>query len=314
MSAKVAWLLVATLMAFTGQAFAADTSPEDAATRVLASVGDQWITQADVELSLGRAGKPRADLPPIPEPVVMATVDIIARQRQALETLARAKKRVSDAQVDVWLLENSPPELELSAAQALAARAEAAQVSPESYRAFLAFRLSWQAYVQQTLTDKNIEKHFAKQKPRFDGTRFQVEHLVLPVPPGASPERTAAHERLSKLCEQIAAGDLDFAGAGREWMDAEGEKASAPLWITGSGPLIPAVIDRVLDAPVGQILEPFDSAQGVHLVRVLAREPGNRTFAEAKEDVRKHVLLFLLDYLAEQSKDALPLVWQGRSK
>lgn len=304
----------ATLMACVCISVAEDKPPKNEPTRVLASVGDRWITQADVDLSLGRATATQADLPSIPEPVVMATVDIIARQRQALATLARAKKRISDAQVDAWLIDNSPAELKMTAEQALAARAEAAQVSPESYREFLAFRLSWQAYIQQTLTDQNLEKHFAQQKTRFDGTRFQIEHLQLPVPPGASPERAAAHERLEKLRGEIAAGEIDFAKAGRELRGEEGEKAAAPLWLSGNGPLIPAVIDRVLETPVGQISQPFDSAQGVHLVRVLAREPGNRTLAEAKDDVRKHVLLFLLDYLADQSADDMPLVWQARGK
>lgn len=314
MNTNQLWIAIATLFISTSLAVADDQPPKSEPTRVLASVGEQWITQGDVELALGRAGAAQADLPPVPEAVVMTTVDIIARQRQALATLARAKKRVSDAQIDAWLIDNSPAELKLSAEQALAVRAEAAHVTPESYRQFLAFRLSWQAYVQQTLTDKNIEKHFDKQKARFDGTRFQVEHIWLPAPPGASPARKAAHERLGQLREKIAAGELDFAKAGRELLGEEGEKGAAPQWLTGSGPLIPAVIDRAMETPVGQITQPFDSAQGVHLVRVLAREPGERTLAEAKEDVRKHVLLFLLDYLAGQSAQEMPLVWQARAE
>ncbi len=76
--------------------------------RVLASVGEQLIIQADVDLTLGRTASGRSDLPPVPEPVLMASVDIIAQRRQASESLKRLGKRVSDAAIDKWLIENSP--------------------------------------------------------------------------------------------------------------------------------------------------------------------------------------------------------------
>lgn len=280
-------------------------------TRLLASVGDVLITQADVDLSLGRTASGQSELPPIPEPVLMSSVDLIARQRQALESLKRSKKRVSDTAIDKWLLENSPPELKLTADQALGARAEAAKVSKENYREFLAFRLSWQAYLQNMLSDTNLEKHFANQKPRFDGTRFQVEHVWIAAPPGKSSTRQSAHQRLSQLREQVANGKLSMAEVGKEVASEAGEKAAASLWMTGSGPLMPTVIDHVLKTPAGKVTEPFDSAQAVHMVRVIAIEPGQQTLADAKENVRKHMLLYLLDFLASQSAKEMPLVWQG---
>lgn len=72
---------------------------------------------------------------------------------------------------------------------------------------------------------------------------------------------------------------------------------------------MPTVIDRVMKTPVGKMSEPFDSSQAVHLVRVMAIEPGIGTFEQAKEDVRKHMLLYLLNFLADQSAKSLPLVW-----
>lgn len=282
----------------------------DEPTRVLASVGKHWITQADVDLSLGRTGVAKADLPPIPEHVLMAAVDIIASQRQALATLRKSNQSVSEAEVDQWLVENSPPDLQLTAAQALAARAEGAHVTPENYREFLAFRLSWQKYLKDTATDQNLEKHFKNQQARFDGTRFQIEHLYIPVPPGASEARTAAHSRLDAIRQKILDGALDFPTAAQEIGGQELQKLAAPQWITGAGPLMPAIVDRVLATPKGQISPSFDSSQAVHLVRVLAVEPGQRTLEEAREEVRQHMLLFLLEYLAKPAAQDLPLVWR----
>jgi parvulin-like peptidyl-prolyl isomerase len=75
---------------------------------------------------------------------------------------------------------------------------------------------------------------------------------------------------------------------------------------------MPAIVDRALETPAGQVSQPFDSSQAVHLIRVLAIEPGQRTLEEAKEDVRKHMLLFLLEFLAKSSAQEMPLVWQAK--
>ena len=309
MNAQCYWAVIATLIVTACGAPADERRPAVEPTRVLASVGDVLITQADVDLSLGRAGATQADLTPIPERIVMAAVDIIASQRQALETLKKSNKIASDAAIDQWLVDNSPPDLKLTADQALTARASAAHVTKANYRAFLTFRLTWQSYLQNTLTDKNLEKHFANQKSRFDGTRFHIEHLWIAAPPGKSDQRTAAHKRIREVRQRILSDQLDFEAAGKELAGDEGQKMAAAQWITGSGPLMPAIVDRVVQTPVDTISEPFDSAQAVHLVRVIAIEPGARLLEEAKEEVRSHMLLYLLDFLAKPAAKEMPLVW-----
>jgi parvulin-like peptidyl-prolyl isomerase len=306
------WIVVAAilLLPVIDRAQGADPPAASEPTRVLASVGDVLITQADVELALGRAGKATEDLQPVPLPVMMSTVDIIARQRQALETLKKQGKRLSDEQIDQWLTNNRPPDSQASAAEALADRAAAARVTVDNYREFLAFRLSWPAYLQTMLSDANIEKHFLNQKSRFDGSRFEIEHVWIPVPPGNSKARTAARAQLTSLRDQITSGGLTFAAAGKQLGGDAGEQAAAPQWLAGNGPLIPRVIDQVLQTPAGSTSDVFDSAQAVHLIRVLQVEPGERTLAQAHDEVRKHMLLYLLDYLARQSQHELPLVWQ----
>jgi len=309
--ARCAGLLVmALVLCWSMSMHGKDKSPAADPARVLASVGDILITQADVDLALGRAGKTSDDLQPVPLPVMMSTVDIIARQRQALETLKRQGKRISDEQLDQWLVDNRPPDSQASAAEALAERAAAAQVTTANYREFLAFRLSWPAYLQAMLSDANIEKHFVNQKSRFDGSRFEIEHVWIPVPPGNSKARTAAQDQLKGLREQITMGSLSFVAAGKQLGGEAGEQAAQPQWLAGNGPLIPRVIDQVLQTPAGSTSAVFDSAQAVHLIRVLQIEPGERTLAQAHDEARKHMLLYLLDYLAKQSQHELPLVWQ----
>ncbi len=58
----------------------------------------------------------------------------------------------------------------------------------------------------------------------------------------------------------------------------------------------------------GKITEPFDSATAVHLVKVIKIEPGSRPLSEAQDDVRKHMLVYLLEYHASKSAAEMPLV------
>lgn len=288
--------------------------------RVLASVGEQLITQADVDLNLGRTASGRNDLQEVPESILMITVDIIAQRRQALESLKRSGKRVSDATIDKWLVENSPPELKMSAAQALKARAEAAQISTANYREFLAFRLSWQEYLQTALTEKNIEKHFNNQKARFDGTRFEVEHLWLATTPGSSTARSDAHKKLNELRLKVLADQMTMAQAGQSLLEGDVDEKTKELagkevglaWITGNGPLMPRIVDEVLKTAVGKTSEPFDSATAVHIVRVGKVEPGSKTLTDTQDDVRKHMLVYLLEFHASKLAGEMPLVWLAK--
>lgn len=288
--------------------------------RVIASVGEHKITQAEVDLALGRTASGRNDLPPVPEPILMASVEIVAQRRQALESLKRAGKRVSDSAIDKWLVENSPPELKLSATQALTARAEAAGVAPASYRDFLAFRLSWQEYLQTALTEKNIEKHFLNQKSRFDGTRYEVQHVAMPTVPGKSSSRTEAHKQLGELRLKVVANQMTMVEAALSLLAGDVDAKTkqlvgqevGPMWITGNGPLMPKIFDVVLKTPEGKISEPFDSSTAVHIVRVIKIQPGSRPLSEVQDDVRKHMLVFLLDFHASKFADEMPLVWLAK--
>ena len=288
--------------------------------RVLASVGDQLITQADVDLASGRTASGRNDLPEVPQHILMASVDFLAQRRQALESLKRSGKRVSDSAIDKWLVDNSPAELKLTAAQALGARAEASQVSVESYREFLAFRLSWLEYLKTAVSEKNIEKHFNNQKSRFDGTRFEVEHVWIAVPPGKSTMRTEAHKKLGELRLKLVAGSITAVQAAQSLLAADADaktkeqvaKEVGPMWITGTGPLMPKIVDETLKTSAGQISEPFDSATAVHIVKVNKIEPGTRPLSEVQDEVRQHMLVYLLEFHANKTAAEMPLVWLAK--
>jgi hypothetical protein len=285
--------------------------------RVLADLGEQKITQAEVDFQLGRqspeAQGASAPLPELSEVARQSTVHLIALQRQALQTLRRLGRAASPDEVDAWLQARAD-ELGkdgLTAEQFTQDFCQRWGLDELVYRDYVAFRLSWQRYLAKHLTQENLAKHFANQRKRFDGSRFQVDMISLPVPAGESSQRTKAAERLMQVYRG-SLQDKDTWQRMLEESESQGWQTADGRWVRGSGDLDPALITAVLVLEEGQISPPVHTATGVHLLNLLATESGQLVLEDVTGEVRNHMLIFLLQHLAKQSQDQLPL--QSRSE
>lgn len=274
--------------------------------QVLAHLGEEPITQSDVDFQLGRRpGTQGAALPPA---LANSTIDLIAAQRRALASLRKMKIAVSRAAVDRWLEQNPPPtnnpEYKLSADEIVTAICKETQLTQDTYRDLIAFRLSWPIYLKKLLTDANVEKHFGKQTARFDGTEFEIEMASIATSAGESEQRQFSESKLAKLKEQLEPeadnfGDLAKADREIEFFERR--------WVRGTGDLDPRLLDTIITLQKDDISAPVHSASGVHLIRLIDMKPGNRGLSEARDEVRGHMLIFLLDHLADKSAASLPL-------
>ena len=77
---------------------------------VIAKLGEQSITDRDVDFQLGRvatdSGQPLQQLPPA---ILQSAIYLLAQQRQALQTLRTRKLALGREDVERWLDENSQP-------------------------------------------------------------------------------------------------------------------------------------------------------------------------------------------------------------
>lgn len=279
-------------------AAAIDDSPK---ATVLAFLGEQPITQAHVDFLLGRP----QDAPQVAlaEATIQQAIQLIAQQRQALQTL-RQLDLTADADAVSRTIAGSDSGQSTSDA-VLKEIHERFGISEEFYRDQVAFRLSWKRYLAKHLTPENLAKHFDNQPARFDGTRFEIWRVSRAVPAGASTLRTQAAQELRTFSQQAAAlEDSEVAqlaeNANFQFVDAH--------WIRGFGDGDPAVVSALLELQPGEMTSVFHTATGVHLAKLSRREPGTREFEAARAEVRMHVLVFLLDHLAQQSAGTLQLI------
>ncbi len=261
-------------------------------TEPLAFVGDQPITRAEVDLQLGRvstADNPVAALPPALEGT---TIHLIALQRQALQTLREMKQSVAPTELDKWFEEHPITDEQRSGP------------GEESIRQLMEFRLSWQPYLAKHLTDQNVQRHFDNQRQRFDGTLFNLEMISTAVPPGTSPARQVAVDKLLKLRQQAIENGDELSVVVRDDKAFELLKAAK---LRGSGDLHPTLIDTVLKLKKNEWSQPVHSPVGVHVIHLIDVTAGTRELSEVEGEVRAHMLYFLLEHLAAKSSKQHPL-------
>ncbi len=299
------WLYLALAPFTLSNLHAEDTS------KVVAYVGKQPITESDVDFQLGRRrfdidGK-TIRLPELSAARFQATIHLIGLQRQALQTLRKQKLATSREAVERWLEENGQPQdgSTRKLTEIIRLQCESFGISETSLREHVAFRLSWQLFLQENLDPPALEKHYSDEKFRFDGTRFKVTTIAVPVAAGQSIQRVRYTEKLTEFAGSKAVTPADWA------LEAlaidENAVVRSMEWVRGTGDLDPEIVSAILKLKEGQTSLPVQTSTSVQLVHLHQLEPGDRSFAEVKDDVRAHLLVSLLSELASKSQGLLPL-------
>lgn len=293
------------------QSGAGSSSRDDG--KVIAFLGSQRITDREVDFQLGRNREDNAfETAPLTPAVMHSTLHLIALQRQALQTMRVRKLSVSREDTERWLESNLQPlgEKALEATELLETMAAQSGVEESVLRDHFAFRISWQRYLRQQLTDANIAKHFENQRGRFDGSRFQIAILSLAVPPGESSIRGAATKVLGEVREELNNEKPDWDAIGKivetHWKSPD-FTLQKEVSVRGTGDLDPSVVTKLISLKPNDVSEPFQTATGMHLVKLIAIEPGAKKLMEVRDEVRAHMIIHLLEFLAKQSEAQLPL-------
>lgn len=285
----------------------------------IAFVGEHPIYEADVLLQLGKLNSKSNAVRNLPNSVRDQTVSLIAKQRQAVLSLQEINEAADSQKVDDWIENNlgeSTRVIEntsnLPTADEILRSIEALSgVTPASYRSFIQFRISWQPYLKKHLTTANMKRFFEQRQARFDGTKFRILLQSIPVPLGDSRQRDEAEEYLQKLRTSEEQGNNSTEDAANVIENNAAHQIepiiSGPTWFSGMGGLEPKLMDIVIGLKDGETSSAINTATGVHVVTLLETQKGDLPLEQVQDSVRSQMLIYLLDYLAEQSEDKLPL-------
>lgn len=265
------------------------------------------ITVAEVEAALKRQG---------PTPILLSEERRREMRRGAVEKL------IEDQLVQQFLLKHAPQiepglvdrrladlleELKKQG-QTLADYCRETGQSEAQVRAGLANALQWQAFVNSRVTALEMKRYYEDNRDFFDGTVVRVSHIELHVPSNASAaELTAAQNKLLALRQEIITGKLDFAEAARKNSQSSSAKDGGDIGYIQRKLEVEEPFARAAFAlKVGEVSEVVRTEQGVHLIKVTERQPGEPSdFQKIQDEVLGMCALELrMAVIAEQRRTA----------
>jgi peptidyl-prolyl cis-trans isomerase D len=134
---------------------------------------------------------------------------------------------------------------------------------------------------------ERVFKRYEQRKAEFDRPeRARVRHLLVAFDPEDAAAREEAEQRLAGVRERIAGGE-DFAEVAMDASDDAATKAAGGEigWLT-RGSVVPEIDAAAFSQPPGELGEPVESTQGLHLILVEEREAASVVpFEEAQRQV-----------------------------
>jgi len=288
------------------QAVLADENPRAA----LAAINGESITLAEIEHELRRAYGERKLEGAERKELERAALDQVIDRRLVLGYLTRTGQAASKQDVDLALaqLEKELKSQDLT----LAEHAGKVGLTVDDLRRALAWKLSWQRYLERQLTEVNLEKYFNRYRREFDGTQLRVAQILFKLAddPDESPI-AAAKDRAEKLGKDIAAGKLPFAEAAKQHSQAPSAAQGGDIgWIERHKPM-PEDFSRAAYAlKPAEISAPLVSPFGLHLIKVLEEKPGTKAWRDAEAELRPAVTLYLFRWIADQERATAKIEYQ----
>ena len=134
---------------------------------------------------------------------------------------------------------------------------------------------------------------------------FHRTLISISVPAGKSAARSAAatqlREFLDDFDEKQMPARIQERAAERKWLFTASDS------VRGSGDWDPHAIDELLHLKRGELSAVFHSPTGVHVVQLLDKQAGDMDLVDVQAEVRMHMLIYLLEHLATQSREQMPL-------
>lgn len=287
-------------------------SPEEAPHQAAAVVNGAPITIQEVERQAQRAVSGRTD--DFRHPALLAAaLEVLINKRLANEFLAEQKRQASEADVQAEI--NRLQSQLAQQGQTLDAHLASQQLSLEEFRTETAWRISWRRYLDSQMTDANLARFFAKRRAHFDGSQRKVAHILFQDPAQASPaDRKQTLELAKSVRQQIESGRLSFADAARKHSAAPTAESGGVIGlISRDQPMPEAFSQAAFDLPVGQVSEPVRSPFGIHLIVCLEELPGERTWEQARPQLREAVSQYLFQWAADRQRGKARIEFTGAS-
>lgn len=272
--------------------------------RILATVNGRPIHERHVRREIGQviaADKLPAD-DAIRARLTARTLELLIDRRVIMDALIHDKRAASDADVKrevdreratldrirKAIGEQRPPDQKRPADKTPPLQT----VSEDDLRADIQWRLSWRKLCETELGDAALAAYFEKHRRHFDGTQVRVSHILLAIPAAVDTAAVESRtretlEKAAKLRQRIAAKELTFADAAKQFSDGPSKTDGGDIgFITRHGEQTEAFAAAAFALDIGEISPPTRTPHGVHLIYCTEIKPGDKKLADVLDPVR----------------------------
>lgn len=293
---------VLTLLLVRPEAGAAQTRtppPVVAADRIVAVVNSEAVTNLELQDRVGQAVRQlQRQGTPLP------SRDIL--ERQVLERLILERAQVQLARESSLRVDDATLE------RAINRIADSNKLSQADFRAALERDgIQWTAFRENirneilmarlrerevdsrvVVTDAEVDNFLANNPEGLSGEEYNLAHILLRAPEGASPEQIAKlRSRADEILARIRSGD-DFSRLAASYSDAPDSTNGGLIGWRSPNRLPGLFADTVRNLRPGEVSPVLRSAAGLHIVKLLERRGGAQDGAlQVQQTHARHILI-----------------------
>lgn len=174
--------------------------------------------------------------------------------------------------------------------------------------------LAWAKYVDNFLTDTNLQKYFDQNRRRFDGTQLRVAHILFEPDDINDPKSWDKAFAVAKaVLADINKGKLDFEKAVVQYSSGATKINNGELgWIGWRGPMAREFTISSFQLKPDQISVPTRSGFGFHLIKLLEEKPGTIKMTDIRPQVAQQVKRYLFDFVATNQAKKSKIQFTGK--
>jgi parvulin-like peptidyl-prolyl isomerase len=276
-----AFLIVGILLAApaAGPARAAEppaaSTPDVAGASAVIRVGDEPISQAELEDAVRRDVQRRLLDPAAQRRLTAETVERLVDERLLRREVEARQVTVDEEEVTAAVTKMrgqlSQRNVPLETFLAQSGHDEA------SLRGQIRLEIGLNKLLLPKLTSDALEAAFTAHRRDIDGTLVRASHIVLRPDPGRGPDAVAFLERqAARLRSEILQETVGFAEAARRHSAGPSRRQGGDIgYFPRSGGLDEEFSRRAFALAKGEMSQPFATASGVHLILVTDVKPGD---------------------------------------
>jgi len=123
--------------------------------------------------------------------------------------------------------------------------------------------------VDTAFTDEDLRALYEEQQP---GLQIRARHILLRLPPDATPAQRDSTQALARELQQRAASGADFAALATEYSQDPGSaRQGGDLGLFGRGQMVPPFEEAAFALGVGEVSDVVETPFGFHVIKVEER-------------------------------------------